>query len=70
MVIICDCDNGLVNSFLIPDYKYVTLLLPHLLLQELMDYLDDHRDYYKDLLKKKKRQELENGGVISFLKAS
>ena len=33
-----------------------------------MDYLDHHKSYYMELLKKRKRQDLEGGGVISFLK--
>ena len=35
-----------------------------------MDYLDSHSDYYKEFLKKKKRQNLENGGILSYVKVS
>ena len=38
------------------------------MLQGLIDYLDHHKSYYMDLLKKRKRQDLESGGVVSFLK--
>jgi hypothetical protein len=33
-----------------------------------MGYLDMHKDEFTTLLKKKKRQDLETGGVFSFMK--
>ncbi|XP_045171758.2 shootin-1-like [Mercenaria mercenaria] len=35
---------------------------------DLMGYLDVHKDEFTNLLKKKKRQDLETGGLLSFMK--
>ncbi|KAL4223852.1 hypothetical protein ACF0H5_017317 [Mactra antiquata] len=37
-------------------------------LNNLMVYLDSHKDEFTDMLKKKKRQELETGGILSLMK--
>ncbi|KAH3889749.1 uncharacterized protein DDB_G0286379-like [Dreissena polymorpha] len=37
-------------------------------INELMGYLDGHKEQFTDLLRKKKRQDLENGGLISFVR--
>lgn len=38
--------------------------------QDLMDYLDANKDEYTEHLKRRKRQDLEAGGVVSFVKVT
>ena len=51
-------------------FKLHLMIAVYGLLQGLIDYLDTHKEYYREFLKKKKRQDLENGGIISLVKVS